>query len=209
LREGLGADHAAMIVKEASYEVTDPTVDSQVITLQDSGADTLLILATPKAAAQTIRKSYDIGWRPERYMSYVSSFIAALKPAGLDVCKGLVTASWGKDPNDPRWIADPGFKEWTTFVAKYMTPAELSNAAASYGFTAAGLLVHVLKQCGNDLSRENIMHQATNIGDFESPMGLPGMKYNTSPDDYRGVRQLQLARFNGESWDLFGDLLGD
>jgi branched-chain amino acid transport system substrate-binding protein len=207
LRDGLGADHAAMIVKEVSYDVTDPTVDSQVVTLQGAGADTLMIFATPKAAAQTIRKAYDLDWRPERYISYVSSIIAALKPAGLDKCKGLITSAWGKDPNDPRWKDDPGYKEWAAFITKYMTPAELSDLSASYGFGAALTLVHVLKQCGNDLSRENILRQATNVKDLELPMLLPGIKLNTTPDDYRGIRQLQLARFNGESWELFGDLI--
>ena len=207
LRDGLGADHAAMIVKEVSYEVTDPTVDSQVVTLQGAGADTLMISATPKAAAQTIRKAYDLDWRPERYISYVSSLHRRAQAGRPRQIKGLITGAWGKDPNDPRWKDDPGYKEWAAFITKYMTPAELSDLSASYGFGAALTLVHVLKQCGNDLSRENIMRQATNVKDLELPMLLPGIKLNTTPDDYRGIRQLQLARFNGESWELFGDLI--
>jgi branched-chain amino acid transport system substrate-binding protein len=198
-----------MIVKEVSYEVSDPTVDSQVVALQGSGADTLVIFAMPKAAVQTIRKAYDIGWRPDRYMSYISSFIAALKAAGLDKCKGLITGYWGKDPNDPRWKDDLGYKEWAAFITKYMTPAELTETTTVYGFAVAHVLVQVLKQCGNDLSRENIMRQATNMKDIEAPMALPGMKLHTTPDDYRAVRQMQLARFNGESWELFGDLISD
>jgi branched-chain amino acid transport system substrate-binding protein len=210
LRDGLGFEHAVMIVKEVSYEVSEPTIDSQVVELQAAGADTLIIAATPKFAAQTIRKAYDIGWMPQRYLSYPSSsIVATLKPAGLDKSKGLITASFFKDLTDPRWHDDPDYKEWAAFVAKYMTPAELMNGTAIYGFSDAAMLIQVLKQCGDDLSRENIMRQAANIKDLELPMGLPGIRINTSPDNFRPVRQVQLARFNGESWELFGDLMSD
>jgi branched-chain amino acid transport system substrate-binding protein len=209
VREGLGRDHAAMIVKEISYETSDPTVDSQVITLQSAGVDTLILAATPKFAAQAIRKAYDIGWTPERYAGSTAASIPALKSVGLDKVTGLVTNYWGKDPNDPRWADDPEYKEWAAFVAKYMTPADLGNGFAVYGAGAAALLAQILKQCGDDLSRENIMRQAANIRDFQGPMGLPGAKINTSPTDYRVIRQLQLARFNGTSWDWFGDILTD
>jgi branched-chain amino acid transport system substrate-binding protein len=209
LREGLGSDHAGMIVKEVSYEISEPTVDSQVFALQAAGVDTILIAATAKAAAQTIRKASDIGWAPERYLSYISSFIYVLQAAGLDRCKGLITAHWGKDPADPRWKDDPGYKEYAAFITKYMTPADLTALTSVYGFSAARTLVQVLKQCGDDLSRENIMRQAANLRDLDAPMLLPGMKINTSPDNFRGVRQMQLARFNGETWELFGELLSD
>jgi ABC-type branched-subunit amino acid transport system substrate-binding protein len=167
VREGLGPGGGGMIVKEASYEVSDPTVDSQVVALQGSGADTLIMVATPKPAAQAIRKAHDIGWMPQRYLfSGSASIIATLKPAGLDKSKGVVTALYGKDPTDPRWKDDPKYKEFAAFVTKYMSAAQLSDPAVVYGFAAATLMSHVLKQCGDDLSRENILRQATNIKDF-------------------------------------------
>ncbi len=210
LRDGLGADHAGMVVKEVSYEVSEPTVESQVVTLQAAGVDTLIIAATPKFASQTIRKAYDIGWTPVRYLSYPSSsIVGTLKPAGLDKSKGLITASFFKDVTDARWKDDPGYKEWAAFVARYMTPAELIDGTALYGFAAAATLIQALKQCGDDLSRENIMRQAASIKDLELPMALPGIKINTSPDNFRPIRQVQLARFNAESWELFGDLMSD
>ena len=208
LKEALGADHAGMMAKEVSYETSEPTVDSQIVTLQGSGADIILIAATPKFAAQAIRKSFDLGWNAVRYVSNVSvSVTTVLKPAGLEKSKGLITAYYGKDPTDPRWKDDPGMKEWTAFVAKYMSPAELNDANAAYAFGAAATMVQVLKQCGNDLSRENIMKQAANLKDLELPLLLPGMKINTSPANFSPIRQMQLASFDGQSWQLFGELL--
>jgi len=208
LKAGLGADHAGMLIKEVSYETSEPTIDSQIVTLQGSGADVLIIAATPKFAAQAIRKTFDLGWTPVRYLSNVSpSITAVLKPAGLEKSKGLITAYYGKDPTDARWKDDPGFKEWKDFVGKYMSPAELNDANATYAFGAAGTIVQALKQCGNDLSRENILKQAANIKDLQLPMLLPGMKINTSPTNYSPIRQMQLATFDGESWQLFGDLI--
>jgi branched-chain amino acid transport system substrate-binding protein len=210
LHDGLGSDHAGMIVKEVSYEVTDPTVDSQIITLQGAGVDTLIIAAIPKAAAQAIRKAYDIGWTPLRYLAYpASSITATLKPAGLEKSRGVITATFAKDPADPRWKDDAGYKEWVSFVAKSLAPADLVDGNAVTGWGAAKIMVQVLKQCGDDLSRENIMRQATNLKDFELPMLLPGIKINTSPDNYFPIRQMQLVRFNGENWELFGDLMSD
>jgi branched-chain amino acid transport system substrate-binding protein len=197
-----------MIVKEASYENSEPTVDSQVVTLQGSGADILLIAATPKFAAQAIRKSYDLGWGAVRYLSNVSPSIATvLKPAGLDKSKGLITAYYGKDPTDSRWKDDPDLKAWQAFCAKHMSEKEFIDANAAYGFGAAATMVQVLKQCGNDLSRDNVMKEAANLKDFVAPMLLPGMKINTSPTNYDPIRQMQLATFNGQSWELFGELL--
>jgi branched-chain amino acid transport system substrate-binding protein len=210
LRNGLGVEHAALIVKEASYEVSDPTIDSQIVTLQAAGADTVLIAATPKFAAQAIRKIYDIGWAPTRYLGAPSSSIeAVLKPAGLNKSKGVITARFLKDPTDPRWKDDAGCKQWAAFVAKYLAPAQRDDQIAIYGFSAAAMIVQVLKQCGDDLSRENIMRQAANIKDLELPMLLPGIRVNTSADDFRPIRQMQLSRFDGESWELFGGLMID
>jgi len=207
LKEGLGADHAAMVIKEASYETSEPTVDSQIVTLQGSGADVLLIAATPKFAAQAIRKTFDVGWTPVRYMTDVSQSIASvMKPAGLEKSKGVITAIYGKDPTDVRWKDDPGFKEYSAFIAKYMTPKDLIDAFAVYGFGAAATMVQVLKQCGSDLSRANVMRQAANLKDLELPMLLPGIKINTSPTNFSPIRQEALAAFNGESWEQFGEL---
>jgi branched-chain amino acid transport system substrate-binding protein len=207
LKDGLGADHAGMVIKEVSYETSEPTVDSQIVTLQGSGADVFLIAATPKFAAQAIRKAYDIGWTPVRYMTDVSQSIATvMKPAGLEKSKGVITAIYGKDPTDARWKDDPGFKEYAAFIAKYMSPNDLVDSNAVYGFGAAATLIQVLKQCNNDLSRDNIMKQAANLKDLELPMALPGIKINTSPDNYSPIRQEQLALFNGESWEPFGEL---
>jgi branched-chain amino acid transport system substrate-binding protein len=207
LKAQLG-DHAGMIVKEASYETSEPTVDSQVVTLQGSGADILLIAATPKFAAQAIRKSFDLGWNATRYLSNVSPSIATvLKPAGLDKSKGLITSAYVKDPTDDTQKDDPGIKDWKAFCDKYMSEKEFIDVNATYAFGAAMVMVHVLKQCGNDLSRENIMKQAASIKDLQVPILLNGMTINTSPTDYSPIRQMQLARFDGESWRLFGDLI--
>jgi branched-chain amino acid transport system substrate-binding protein len=208
LKEGLGPDHAGMIVKDTSYEVSEPTVDSQVVTLQGSGGDVFLIAATPKFAAQAIRKSFDIGWNAARYLNNVSqSIVTVLKPAGLDKSKGLISAAYLKDVNDPRWKDDPGVKEFQAFTGKYMSPTDFADLFAGYGFGAAATLVQVLKQCGNDLSRDTIMREAANLKDLELPLLLPGIKVNTSPTNYSPIREMQLATFNGESWELFGDLL--
>jgi branched-chain amino acid transport system substrate-binding protein len=208
LKEGLGADHAGMVVKETSYETSEPTVDTQVVTLQGSGADIFLIAATPKFAAQAIRKSFDIGWTAARYMTDVSQSVASvMKPAGLEKSKGVITAIYGKDPTDARWKDDPGFKQYAEFIAKYMSPNDLIDANAVYGFGTGATMVQVLKQCGNDLSRENIMKQAANIKDLELPMTLPGIKINTSPDNFSPIRQEALASFNGENWEQFGEVL--
>jgi branched-chain amino acid transport system substrate-binding protein len=149
-----------------------------------------------------------LGWTPQRYLFFGSASIAqTLKPAGIEKCKGLITVGYVKDPTDPRWQDDPGFKEWEDFAAKYMTPTDLREGLAVYGFTTAATMVHVLEQCGDDLSRENILRQALAIKDLKLPMLLPGVKINTSPDNYFLIRQFQLARFNGELWEPFGELI--
>jgi branched-chain amino acid transport system substrate-binding protein len=208
IREGLGPGAASMIVKEVSFEVTDPTVDSQVISLQASGADTFIIGAAPKGAAQAIRKAYDLGWAPDRFVINAASSIAAvMKPAGLEKSKGVITAAYGKDPNDPRWKDDPGMKEWEAFAAKYLSAKDFKDQFALYGYHVAIVMVHVLKQCGDDLSRDNILRQALSLKDFTTPLLLPGITVNTSPTNYVPIRQFQLQRFNGENWELFGDVL--
>ena len=207
LKDGLG-DKAGMVTKEVSYETSEPSVDSQIVTLQGSGVDIVLYAATPKFAAQAIRKTADIGWTPIRYMTDVSQSIASvMKPAGLEKSKGVITAVYGKDPTDARWKDDPGFKEYQAFIEKYMTPKDLTDSNAVYGFGATATMVQALKQCGADLSRDNIMAQAANLKGLQLPMGLPGMVINTSPTNYSPIRQMKLAAFNGESWEMFGDLL--
>lgn len=208
LKDVLGADRASMIVKAASYEVSEPTVDSQVVTLQGSGADVFVIAAAPKSAAQAIRKSFDLGWNASRYLNYISqSIVSVLKPAGLDKSRGLICGIFGKDVKDSRWKDDAGVKEFQAFTTKYLSPTDFSDANAAFAFGAAATMVQVLKQCGNDLSRDNIMRQAANLKDLELPLLLPGIKINTSPTNYSPIRQMQLSRFNGESWELFGDVL--
>ena len=208
LKDSLGAKNAAMVVKEASYEVSEPTIDSQVITLQDSGANAFVIAATPKFAAQALRKSYDIGWKPVRYLTNVSYSVGAvMKPAGLEKSTGAMTGVYGKEATDPRWKDDPGMLQWLAFMKKYMPGADVSDNNLSYGFGVAMTLVQVLKQCGADLSRERIMKEAANLKDLELPTLLPGIKVNTAPDNFFPIRQMQLQRFNGQSWELFGEVL--
>jgi branched-chain amino acid transport system substrate-binding protein len=208
IQDILGADRAGMLVKTASYETSEPTVDSQIVTLQGSGADILVIGATPKFAAQAIRKSFDLGWNATRYLSNVSPSIATvLKPAGLDKSKGLITSGYVKDPTDETLKDDPGIKEWKAFCDKYMSDKEFIDVNATYAFGAAMVMVHVLKQCGNDLSRENVMKQAANIQALQVPILLNGMTINTSPTNFSPIRQMQLARFDSESWRPFGELI--
>ena len=208
LKDGLGANNAGMVVKEATYEVSEPMVDSQIISLQDSGADTFVNATSPKFAALAIRKAYDIGWKPLQYLSHVSISVASvMKPAGLRKGVGILTASYEKEPTDPRWKDDPGMLRWFAFMKKYMPTADATDVYMVFGCDVAATLVQVLKQCGSDLSRQRIMKEAANIKDFTPPTVLPGVTVNTSPDNFYPVRQMQLARFTGETWELFGDVL--
>jgi branched-chain amino acid transport system substrate-binding protein len=208
LHEGLGDKAAQMIAAEASYEVTDPTVDSQIATLKGSGADTLFNFSTPKAAAQAIRKVHDIGWRPLHFVANVGSSVATvLKPAGLDKSIGLLTAAFLKDPTDQQWRNDAGYKDWLAFMKQYYPEGDVSDFYNVYAYGLAQTLVHVLKQCGDDLTRENVMRQAASLKDLELPMLLPGVKLNTSPTDYFPIEQMQLQRFDGKQWILFGELI--
>ncbi len=207
LHDGLGDRFDDMVVLAASYEATDVTTGSQIVQLQASGADTLLDATSAKFAAQAIRQVYDIGWKPLHIMNYNSSSIAAvLNPAGLEKSVGLVTVGFLKDPNDPQWAEDVAVAEWRAWMAKYFPSGDPADANNVYGYLVAQTLIQVLEQCGDDLSRENIMRQAANLHDVSFPLLLPGIKINTSPTDYRPLEQLRLARFNGQNWQLFGDI---
>jgi branched-chain amino acid transport system substrate-binding protein len=209
LKDGLGAKHDRMIVKTATYETGALTVDSQVVTLKRAGVDTFLIVAIEKLAEQAINKAFDIDWGPVRYVTGVSQAISStMTPRGREKLKGVITAVYDKDPNDARWRDDAGFKQYSAFTAKYMSRIDQDDAKAVNGFGVAATMVHVLAQCGADLSRKNIMRQAANIDGLELPMLLPGVKVGTSASNYHPIRQMQLASFNGSSWELFGELLG-
>ncbi len=207
-KDGLG-DKVDRIVAEASYEVTDPTVDSQIVTLKASGADVMFTIATPKFAAQAIRKVADIGWQPLHIVNNVSSSVGAvLTPAGLDKSVGVVTALYMKDPTDPQWESDEGMRRWHEFMAKYMPNADVSDFLHVFGYGAAQLMELVLRNAGDDLSRENLLKQATSLKDVQLDTMLPGILINTGPDDYFLIEQLQLARFDGKRWVLFGGVIG-
>ena len=209
LRDHLGARADKMIVAEASYESTDPTVDSQIVTLKGSGADTLFSFASPKFAAQSIRRAHDIGWKPLHFIVYTSSSVkAVLQPAGLEKAVGLLSSSFVKDPTDPQWRNDTATREWRTWMETYFTGGDLSEIYNVYAYTNAQLLVHVLKLCADDLTRENVMKQAGNLKNLELPMLLPGIRVNTSATDYDPIEQLQLMRFDGKEWVRFGEVTG-
>jgi len=206
--EGLGDKAKTLIVMKQSYEVTDPTVDSQIVNLKNSGANVFFNITTPKFAAQAIKKAHDLGWKPTQYLNNVSSSLATvLKPAGLDASKGLITALYQKEVTDPQWKNDKGFQDWLAWMKKYYPDGSLEDQSNAYGYSVAQTMVQVLKQCGNDLSRENIVRQAASLKNLELPMLLPGIRINTSPDDFAPIEQEQLARFNGERWEIFGDVV--
>ena len=206
-KDGLGPDGQKMIVSEQTYEVTDPTVDSQIVNLKESGADVFFNITIPKFAAQAIRRAFDIGWKPTQFLNNVSASIgAALKPAGLEASKGVITALYLKDPDDPDWRDDPGMKAWRVWMQKYYPAGNLHDVNNVYGYSTAQTLVHVLRQCGPELSRATVMRQAASIKNLSLPMLLPGIKVNTSPTDFYPIEQEQLARFDGERWVRFGPL---
>ena len=207
LRDGLG-DKASMIVADKSYEVTDPSVDSQIVTLRDSGADTFFSLAAPKGSAQAIRKVGEIGWKPRFFLANVSTSVASvLKPAGLQYAKDIISTAYLKDPTDPAWKDDPGVDAWRSFMDKYYREGDKSDWNTLYGYAAAQTMVQLLKQCGDDLTRENVMRQAANLKDLSGDMLLPGIKINTSPDDFFPIEQMQLMKFDGQAWQRFGDVI--
>jgi ABC-type branched-subunit amino acid transport system substrate-binding protein len=207
LRDGLG-DKANMIIADKSYEVSDPTIDSQIVALHDSGADIFFSWAAPKGSAQAIRKVGELGWKPKFFLANVSTSVAGvLKPAGLENAKDIISTAYLKDPTDPAWKNDPGVETWRAFMDKYYPDGDKTNSNNVYGYAVAQTMVHVLKQCGDDLTRENIMKQAANIKNFSSDVMLPGIKVNTGPDDFFPIEQMQLMKFDGEAWRLFGDVI--
>ena len=207
IRDELG-DKASMIVADASFEVSDTTVDSKIVSLKSSGADVFISLSSPKATAQAIKKVAELGWKPLFIVSNPSTSVAAvLTPAGLENAKGLVSAAYLKDPTDPAWSDDPGIKSWAAFMDKYFPEGDKRNSNNVYGYVTAQTMVQVLKQCGDDLSRENVMRQAATLKDFTADMLIPGIKINTSPNDFYPIKQMQLMRFDGVAWRLFGDVL--
>jgi branched-chain amino acid transport system substrate-binding protein len=206
-REGFGDAAEKLIAVQVSYEVTDPTVDSQVVTLQASAATVFFDVTTPKFAAQAIRKLYDIGWRPLHLLNSVgSSTGAVMKPAGLERGQGIVSAHYQKDATDPRWADDAGMQEYLAFMKAYLPNVDTADSGTYAGYNIAHTLEHVLRQCGDNLTRENFMKQAANIRDLELPMLLPGIKVNTSPTNFFPINQMQLVRFEGDGWVLFGDV---
>jgi branched-chain amino acid transport system substrate-binding protein len=207
-KDGLGDKAAKMIVSAVSYEVSDPTVDSQIIALKASGADVFFNVGTTKFAALAIRKAYDIGWKPVQYLNSTAATVdAVLTPAGLDKSVGIISATYLKDPTDKQWTNDPAIKEWTAWMKKYNPDGSLSEFMNVYGYAAAQTLVQVIKQCGDNLTRENVMRQAASLKDFRIEIALPGIKLSTSPTDYAPFKSVQLQRFNGKQWELIGNMI--
>jgi branched-chain amino acid transport system substrate-binding protein len=207
-KDGLGDNAARMIVGEVSYEPTDPTIDSQVVALQGSGADVFFNVSIPKFAAQAIRKTYDIGWKPLHIVNSVSSSVATvLQPAGLDRSIGVISSQYVKDPTDPAWKDDKAMKDYVAFMKEYYPDGNPDDILNIYGYAAAQTLAQVLKQCGDDLTRENVMRQAANLKDLEVRALLPGIRISTTPKDFYPIEQVQLMRFDGKSWVRFGELM--
>lgn len=209
LKDGLGDKAPTMIVAEASYELTDPSVDSQIVTLRASGADTFANFTTPKFGAQAIRRAYDIGWKPIQLIAFPASSVAAvLRPAGVEKAVGLISTAVVKDPSDPQWRDDPAVKEYLAWAKQWYPEGDPMEWNSVFGYSLTQLMVDVLKRCGDELTRENLLHHVTSIRNLELPMMLPGIKINTGPSDYLPVEQVQLVRFDGERWVRFGDLVG-
>jgi ABC-type branched-subunit amino acid transport system substrate-binding protein len=210
LKSGLGDKAASMVVAEASYELSDPTVDSQVVKLKASGADLFFNASTPKFAAQAIKKIADLDWHPVHIIDINASPVSStLKPAGLDISKGLISVNYGKDPADPQWKDDAGLKKYLDFMEKYYPDGDKMSTLNTYGYGNAQLLVTILQQCGDDLTRDNVMRQAASLKNVTGDLFLPGMSINTSPTDFRVIKQLQMMRFDGERWELFGPIIED
>jgi branched-chain amino acid transport system substrate-binding protein len=208
LVDGLGAKAKTMIVAEESYETTEPTIDSHIVNLKASGADVFVDLSIPKFAAQAMKKMAEIGWKPTHFLNSVSSSVSAtMKPAGFENGQGAISAEYLKDPTDPQWKNDPDIKAWNAFLDKYYPDANRSDAFVVYGYAVAQNMVWVLKQCGNDLTRANVMKQAASMHDLVVAGLLPGIKINTSATDFAPISQLQLIRFKGDTWERFGDII--
>ena len=207
-KEGLGQDAGKVIAKLVTYEVTDPTVESQIIQLKDSGANVFFNVATPKFAAQAIRKAADIGWKPAQYMTNVSASVTSvMKPAGFDNGQGIITAAYLKDPTDKRWDDDAEMKTWRAWMDKYMPGANQGDANYVYAYSVSFLMQQTLAKCGDELTHANVMKQAANFQKLRVPMLLPGITVSTSPTDYYPIQAVQLQRFKGETWELFGDIM--
>ena len=208
LRDVLGDRYDRMLTKAVSYEVTDPTIDSQVVTLQGSGADVLVTAATPKFAAQTIRKIYDLNWKPLHLLTDVSGSVASvINPAGPERAVGIVLGGYLKEVSDPAWSDDPGMNEWRAFMKEYMPDSDVADANYAFSYGIGGTTVQMLKQCDGNFSRENILKQATNLQSLQLPTLLPGITVSTSPANYHPIRQLQLQRWNGARWERFGNVI--
>ena len=208
LRDVLGDRYDRMLTKAVSYEVTDPTIDSQVVTLQGSGADVLVTAATPKFAAQTIRKIYDLNWKPLHLLTDVSGSVASvINPAGPERAVGIVLGGYLKEISDPAWSDDPGMNEWRAFMKEYMPDSDTADANYAFSYAVGGTAVQMLKQCDGNFSRENILKQATNLQGLQLPTLLPGITVSTSPTNYHPIRQLQLQRWNGTRWERFGNVI--
>jgi len=209
LKDGLGAKGASMIVMEESYEVSQPTIDSHMVKLKSSGADVFINITTPKFAAQAIKKNAEIGWKPLHFLNNVSASIGAvIKPAGFENSQDIISSAYLKDTSDPQWKTDAGMKAFDEFLTKYFPEGNRIDGSVMFGYTVAQGIVHVLKQCGDNLTRENVMKQAASIKDLELGGLLPGIKVNTSATDFAPISQVQLMRFKGDTWERFGEILG-
>ena len=207
LKDGFGAK-TSMITAEESYETSEPSIDGHIVKLKATGADVFISITTPKFAAQAIKKLAEIDWHPMHIVSNVSASVGGvLQPAGFENAQGMLSAAYAKDGADPQWDNDPGMKKFFEFLAKYYPDANKLDGSVVYGYGAAQTLVQVLKQCGDDLTRENVMKQAASLKDFETDTLLPGVKINTSPTDFAPISQLKMMRFKGEKWDLFGEII--
>jgi branched-chain amino acid transport system substrate-binding protein len=208
LKDGLGAKAASMIVVEESYEVSQPTIDSSIVKFKAADADVFFNVTTPKFAAQAIKKMAEVGWKPMHFLNNVSASVGTvMKPAGFENSQGIISSNYMKDPTDAQWKNDPGMKAWNEFLDKYYPEANRADGGVVYGYNVAQALVQILKQCGDNLTRENVMKQAASLKDFVPGGVLPGVKANTSPTDFAPISQLQLMRFKGETWELFGEIL--
>src|SRR5271169_5041169 len=207
LKDGLGAK-SSMIIAEESYETSEPTIDSHVVKLKASGADVLISITTPKFAAQAIKKIAEIEWKPLHILNNVGASVGAvIKPAGYENSQGIISAAYLKDTSDPQWDNDPGMKQFLAFLAKDFPEGNKLDGSVIVGYGVAQTLVQVLKQCGDNLTRENVMKQAANLKDFRTGVLLPGIKINTSATDFAPISSLQLMKFKGERWNLFGDVI--
>ena len=208
IKDIFGSKASSLIVAEESYETTEPSIDSHIVKLKGTGADVFVNISTPKFAAQAIKKMAELEWKPTHVLTDVSVSIGAvMKPAGLEASEGILSAQYMKDASDPQWKDDEGMKKFMAFIDKYMPGANVANLNLAYGYAAAQTMVQVLKQCGDDLTRENVMKQAASLKDFAPDTLIPGIKVSTSPTDFGPIEQLKMMQFKGGKWELFGDII--